>query len=117
MLKILMASIMALSFCNLSFGKILDKGIVCVMPQKSDGSYNSTHRLRYVVVSGEYINGGTKSQNYNPNVNYAVAEWPNDQFSVFDIAFDSELLPVDLVTKDERGRVHKIKKAYTTQCS
>ena len=113
-----MASIMALSVFNLSFGEILDKGIACVMPQKSDGSYSSSaHRLRYVVVSGEYINEGTKSQNYNPNVNYAVAEWPNDQFSVFDIAFDSELLPVDLVTQDERGRVHKIKKAYTTQCS
>lgn len=116
MLKILIASIMAVSFCNLSFGKILDKGVACVMPQKSDGSYNKIHRLRYVVVSGEYINEGTQSQGYDINVNYAVTEWPDGQFSVFDIAYDSKLLPIEVVTKDEMGRVHKIKKTHSTQC-
>lgn len=115
-LKILSLFVVVMSLSSHSFGSILDKGIACVMPQKSDGSYDKIHRLRYVVVSGAYINKGTQSQSYDASVNYAVTEWPDGQFGVFDIAYDSKLLPVDVVTKDELGRVHKIKKAYSPQC-
>ncbi|GAA5101659.1 hypothetical protein [Wohlfahrtiimonas larvae] len=116
-MKLLIILFLIVTHLNIVFGEILDKGVACVSPQKSDGSYNKIYRLRYVIVSGEYINEGTKSQNYNPNVNYAITEWPNGEFSVFGIAYDSELLPVDMIRNDEMGSVYKIKKAYTLQCS
>lgn len=116
-LRILSLLILAVSFSNVSFGEILDDGIACVMPLKTDGTYNAAYRLRYVVMSGNYINEGTRSQSYDPHINYVVTEWPEGKYSVFDIAFDSELMPVDVLTKDELGRAHKIKKSYSTQCS